>query len=259
MSASSTDIIVKAALIGEYAVGKTTLFQRYIYDKLSYQPTIGVDFMPKHERIHDLNVTLHLWDTAGQERFRSIIRTYFRNIYLFILVFDVTRLDTFQSLTQWLKVISQETKCDYRIVLIANKADAPANEWQVTRLEVTRFAHQQSIDTRDVHFVSATSDNDPTVERMFRTTLMTLVEDLEYIKPFGGLIDRRLHQTTEKKGMWTNSYRYLRDMKSVHKRTLSETSSEGLHTPPNESDTDTQTNSVSLNTQSNEYTKGCCG
>lgn len=259
MSASSTDIIVKAALIGEYAVGKTTLFQRYIYDKLSYQPTIGVDFMPKHERIHDLNVTLHLWDTAGQERFRSIIRTYFRNIYLFILVFEVTRLDTFQSLTHWLKVISQETKNDHRIVVIANKADAPASEWQVNRSDVTQFAQKHEIDARDVHFVSATSDNDPTVERLFRTTLTTMVEDLEYIKPFGGLIDRRMQQPTDKQGRWANSYHYLRDMTSLHKRQLSETSSEGLRTPPNEFDTDSPTAGVSLGTQSNEDTKGCCG
>ena len=46
MHRAQPDLIVKAALVGEYGVDKTSIFQRYIYDKLSYQPTIGVDFMP---------------------------------------------------------------------------------------------------------------------------------------------------------------------------------------------------------------------
>lgn len=191
MNHTRPDLLVKAALVGDYAVGKTSLFQRYIYDTLSYQPTIGVDFMPRTERVGGLDVTLHLWDTAGQERFRSIVRTYFRGIYLFVLVFDVSRLASFAALAHWLKVIAEDTTYGYRVVLVANKADKPETEWQVSRLDVTAFAEQRGIDARDVHFVSAEAVDDPTVARMFRTTLATLVEDLDYLEPFGGLIDRR--------------------------------------------------------------------
>lgn len=191
MNHTRPDLLVKAALVGDYAVGKTSLFQRYIYDKLSYQPTIGVDFMPRTERVGGLDVTLHLWDTAGQERFRSIVRTYFRGIYLFVLVFDVSRLASFAALAHWLKVIAEDTTYGYRVLLVANKADKPETEWQVSRLDVTAFAEQRGIDARDVHFVSAEAVDDPTVARMFRSTLATLVEDLDYLEPFGGLVDRR--------------------------------------------------------------------
>ena len=215
MNHTRPDLLVKAALVGDYAVGKTSLFQRYIYDKLSYQPTIGVDFMPRTERVGGLDVTLHLWDTAGQERFRSIVRTYFRSVYLFVLVFDVSRLASFAALAHWLKVIAEDTTFGYRVLLVANKADKPETEWQVSRLDVTAFAEQRGIDARDVHFVSAEAVDDPTVARMFRTTLATLVEDLDHLETFGGLIDRRrvvprvggVHE--EGDGLWARSVAQL--------------------------------------------------
>ena len=106
-------------------------------------------------------------------------------------MFDVSRLASFSALAHWLKVIAEDTTYGYRVLLVANKADKPETEWQVSRLDVTAFADQRGIDARDVHFVSAEAADDPTVARMFRTTLATLVEDIDYLEPFSGLIDRR--------------------------------------------------------------------
>lgn len=232
------DVIIKTALIGDYAVGKTSLFQRYIYNKLSYQPTIGVDFMPKDERVGELNVTLHLWDTAGQERFRSIVQTYFRNIYLFILVFDVSRKISFDALTEWLKTISEGNQNKYRVLLVANKADKPDTEWQVSHTDVNTFARKYNIDTCDVYYVSAEATDDPSITRMFRSTLTSIVEDIDYIQPFGGFIDRRqvrksigdthrLHSMStqlQRLGLFSfSSERYNSD-------------SDGIRTPPSESE-----------------------
>ena len=245
MNHTRPDLLVKAALVGDYAVGKTSLFQRYIYDKLSYQPTIGVDFMPRTERVGGLDVTLHLWDTAGQERFRSIVRTYFRSVYLFVLVFDVSRLASFAALAHWLKVIAEDTTFGYRVLLVANKADKPETEWQVSRLDVTAFAEQRGIDARDVHFVSAEAADDPTVARMFRTTLATLVEDLDYLEPFGGLIDRRRvvprvgGMQEEGDGLWARSVAQLQRLGFTRSRADGvDRDADGLKTPPSEEEED---------------------
>ena len=247
MNHTRPDLLVKAALVGDYAVGKTSLFQRYIYDKLSYQPTIGVDFMPRTERVGGLDVTLHLWDTAGQERFRSIVRTYFRSVYLFVLVFDVSRLASFAALAHWLKVIAQDTTYGYRVLLVANKADKPETEWQVSRLDVTAFAEQRGIDARDVHFVSAEAADDPTVARMFRTTLATLVEDLDYLEPFGGLVDRRRvvprvgGGQEENDGLWARSVAQLQRMGFTRSRADGvDRDADGLQTPPPPEEDDDQ-------------------
>ena len=244
MNHTRPDLLVKAALVGDYAVGKTSLFQRYIYDMLSYQPTIGVDFMPRTERVGGLDVTLHLWDTAGQERFRSIVRTYFRSIYLFVLVFDVSRLASFAALAHWLKVIAEDTTFGYRVLLVANKADKPETEWQVSRLDVTAFAEQRGIDARDVHFVSAEAVDDPTVARMFRTTLATLVEDLDYLEPFGGLVDRRRvvprvgGVKEEGDGLWARSVAQLQRLGGFTRPRANgvDRDADGLKTPPPEED-----------------------
>lgn len=259
MNHTRPDLIVKAALVGDYAVGKTSLFQRYIYDKLSYQPTIGVDFMPRTERVGGLDVTLHLWDTAGQERFRSIVRTYFRTVYLFVLVFDVSRLASFAALAHWLKVIAEDTTYGYRVLLVANKADKPETEWQVSRLDVTAFAEQRGIDARDVHFVSAEAVDDPTVARMFRTTLATLVEDLDYLEPFGGLIDRRRFVPRvggvqeEGDGLWARSVAQLQRLGgggfTRPRANGVDRDADGLKTPPPPEEDEEQEGGHTIHTQ----------
>lgn len=195
MHRAQPDLIVKAALVGEYGVGKTSIFQRYIYDKLSYQPTIGVDFMPKTEHVGDCAVKLHLWDTAGQERFHSIVRTYFRSVYLFVLVFDLTNRASFVRLRHWAKEISDETVYGYRLLLVANKADRHESDRAVTTDEVDEFALAHGVDSHDVYYVSAEAADDPTVTRMFRSTVASIVEHAAHLEPFSGLVDRRVPPT----------------------------------------------------------------
>ena len=72
-------------------MGKTSVISRFMYDKfdLSYQATIGIDFLSKTMYLDDRTVRLQLWDTAGQERFRSLIPSYVR----YVLYFPNTNTD----------------------------------------------------------------------------------------------------------------------------------------------------------------------
>lgn len=69
------------------------------------QSTIGVDFKVKHIDMNGKRVKLTIWDTAGQERFRTLTSSYYRGAHGVVLVYDVTRTDSFENLEQWLKEV----------------------------------------------------------------------------------------------------------------------------------------------------------
>ena len=78
-----------------------------------------------HEKEEEEEVTIkfQIWDTAGQETFRSITRAYYRGACCALLVFDVTRRDTFEHLHRWMRDIQDNANLDITIILIGNKCD----------------------------------------------------------------------------------------------------------------------------------------
>ena len=89
--------------------------------------TIGVEFGARMITIpqnnDDTQVKLQIWDTAGQESFRSITRSYYRGAAGALLVYDITRRDTFQHLNRWLEEAKQHAQPNMVILLIGNKND----------------------------------------------------------------------------------------------------------------------------------------
>uniref|UniRef100_A0A673FPP9 RAB34, member RAS oncogene family a n=1 Tax=Sinocyclocheilus rhinocerous TaxID=307959 RepID=A0A673FPP9_9TELE len=84
--------ISKVIVVGDLAVGKTCLINRFckdVFDK-NYKATIGVDFEMERFEVLGVPFSLQLWDTAGQERFKCIASTYYRGAQAVIIVFDLT-------------------------------------------------------------------------------------------------------------------------------------------------------------------------
>mmetsp|Transcript_27052 Transcript_27052/g.55360 ORF Transcript_27052/g.55360 Transcript_27052/m.55360 type:complete len:109 (+) Transcript_27052:293-619(+) len=102
MAAGSYDNLFKILLIGDAGVGKSSIMLRFCDD--SFDPhlgsTIGVDFKVKMVKLRGKKVKMTIWDTAGQERFRTLTSSYYRGAQGIILVYDVTRKDTFDALDQ---------------------------------------------------------------------------------------------------------------------------------------------------------------
>merc|ERR1712214_167019 len=103
--AMSYSYLFKYIIIGDTGVGKSCLLLQFT-DK-RFQPvhdlTIGVEFGARMINIEGKQIKLQIWDTAGQESFRSITRSYYRGAAGALLVYDITRRDTFNHLTTWLE------------------------------------------------------------------------------------------------------------------------------------------------------------
>ena len=146
MDSAGLDHVLKILMIGDAGVGKSSILQQFTdgYFSDQQQSTIGVDFKVKmmtvtgpDERPKRVKVTI--WDTAGQERFRTLTSSYYRGAQGIILVYDVSRRDTFESLHMWLQEVEQFSMGggkDVVKLLVGNKVDqerivdrAMASEW----------------------------------------------------------------------------------------------------------------------------------
>ena len=119
-------------IIGDSAVGKTCIFKKITSGTFTEKSisTIGMDrrtlsFTIKNEEGNDVEIDVQLWDTAGQERFRSITTSYYKSSQGLLLMYDITRKETFDNLENWILSIKdslgEEEK--YLIVLVGNKVD----------------------------------------------------------------------------------------------------------------------------------------
>ena len=121
-------------LIGDTEVGKTCFFNRYFRDTFSFDflSTIGIEKESKLVKIDNEIYKITLWDTAGQERFKSLPRKYYQNADGVFLLFDVTKEDTFNNVSNWINdmkensnlVIGQEGQTQIPLFLLGNKIDS---------------------------------------------------------------------------------------------------------------------------------------
>ncbi|KAK4475138.1 hypothetical protein MN116_002224 [Schistosoma mekongi] len=138
--------LFKYIIIGDTGVGKSCLLLQFT-DK-RFQPvhdlTIGVEFGARMISIDGKQVKLQIWDTAGQESFRSITRSYYRGAAGALLVYDITRRETFTHLTTWLEDARQHSSSNMVIMLIGNKSDLESRR-DVQKEEGEAFSREHGL------------------------------------------------------------------------------------------------------------------
>ena len=136
--------VIKIALLGDSRVGKSTIVNKFINldfkdDLLS---TIGSDrFETKFTLKNGEKIKLIIWDTAGQERFRSIALKALKAVQGVILVFDLSKRETFENVNKWIETANENLKTP-NLVLFGNKADLDKTMWKVTKEEAEDFAQK---------------------------------------------------------------------------------------------------------------------
>ncbi|KAM4708539.1 ras-related protein Rab-2B [Discoglossus pictus] len=138
--------LFKYIIIGDTGVGKSCLLLQFT-DK-RFQPvhdlTIGVEFGARMITIDGKPIKLQIWDTAGQESFRSITRSYYRGAAGALLVYDITRRETFDHLTAWLEDARQHSSSNMVIILVGNKSDLESRR-NVSKEEGEGFAREHGL------------------------------------------------------------------------------------------------------------------
>ena len=142
---AAAPVDIRAALVGDISVGKTSIAQRFIDGKFNIHQlsTTGASFLKKMVNMNGDVIKFQIWDTAGQEKFRSITPMYYRSAEIIILVYDVTRKDSFRTLEYWLKEIREKAKPNSIIAVVGNKIDK--EERQVTQECAQEYCQQQRV------------------------------------------------------------------------------------------------------------------
>ena len=139
----SFDLSFKIIVIGDCGVGKSCLTMKATrnYFENYYSPTVGFEFFTFNIKIKDQAIRLQIWDTCGQETYRSLIRSFYRNASLAILVYSIDNNNSFLNLESWLNEIKANGNPDIKIFLIGNKNDL--EEKREVKLEYAKIFNKE--------------------------------------------------------------------------------------------------------------------
>lgn len=114
-------------MCGDFQVGKTSIKRNLIGEtfKTDHLPTLGVDIVVKSIPITEtVDLDLQIWDFGGQPAFAELRQRYFHGVAAAVLVFDITREESFFNLNRWIEEIWQNPENRKSLIMIlANKAD----------------------------------------------------------------------------------------------------------------------------------------
>lgn len=136
----------KLVLLGDSAVGKSCLVVRFVRDEFFefQEPTIGAAFLTQTVTVDDVTVKFEIWDTAGQERYRSLAPMYYRGAAAAIVVYDITKKDSFNGAKSWVKELQRRGDPNVVIALAGNKADMESKR-KVQAEEAAQYALENDI------------------------------------------------------------------------------------------------------------------
>ena len=191
--------LFKFIIVGDSGVGKSCLLLQFTDKRFEpkHDLTIGVEFGTRTINLggegsggggggggsgggEDIAVKLQIWDTSGQETFRSITRSYYRGALGALLVYDVTRRETFDHVTAWLQDCKDNTNPHICMLLIGNKSDSPPEQREVSTEEGREFAEMHGLNFIETSAKTADNVDETfiqTAQQIHRKILSGEIED----------------------------------------------------------------------------------
>eukprot|EP00163_Fabomonas_tropica_P033403 TRINITY_DN875_c0_g1_i1.p1 TRINITY_DN875_c0_g1~~TRINITY_DN875_c0_g1_i1.p1 ORF type:complete len:214 (-),score=60.73 TRINITY_DN875_c0_g1_i1:416-1057(-) len=161
MASADKVIQFKLVLLGDSAVGKSSLVLRFVRGQFfEYQEsTIGAAFLTQTVSLNDTTVKFEIWDTAGQERYHSLAPMYYRGAAAAVVAYDITNRDSFNRAKAWVKELQRQGNPNIVIALAGNKADLDAKR-KVDADEATAYAEENGIFFMETSAKTATNVNE---------------------------------------------------------------------------------------------------
>ena len=171
----SDDCVYKVLLLGDSTVGKTCFLLRYC-DKTfqeAHLSTIGLDYRLKTMTLKNgKNIKLQIWDTAGQDRFRAITKNYYKGANGIILIYDVTNVQSYENVKNWISQIREEANPNVVIYLAGNKVDVSEQEKLVKTEDGKKIA-----DEFKLKFYETSAKNGVNINEIFED-LVEVIDDI---------------------------------------------------------------------------------
>lgn len=180
-----TKYFLKVTLLGDGAVGKTSLRNRFMGKgfRMEHLMTIGADFATYDRELDGNKVTYQIWDLAGQDTFRSVRARFFRGTMAGICVFDITRKESFMNITRWLTELWKNSgRGVVPIILLGNKADLRDKNC-VPEEKPPEYAASLSLKTKkygfSVHYMDTSAKTGLNVNEAFDYIGKQIIEGLK--------------------------------------------------------------------------------
>ena len=169
---SSYDYLFKVVLIGDSGVGKSNLLSRFTRNEFSLESksTIGVEFATRSLDVDGKTVKAQIWDTAGQERYRAITSAYYRGAVGALLVYDMTKHESYDDAAKWLKELRDHADANIVIMLVGNKADLEHLR-VVQQIDAQKYAQSEGLSFIETSALEATN-----VESAFQNILTEIYD-----------------------------------------------------------------------------------
>ncbi|EFE34100.1 uncharacterized protein ARB_07051 [Trichophyton benhamiae CBS 112371] len=170
-------------LIGDSGVGKSNLLSRFTRNEfnLDSKSTIGVEFATRSIQVDSKTIKSQIWDTAGQERYRAITSAYYRGAVGALLVYDVSKHQTYENVTRWLKELRDHADSNIVIMLVGNKSDL-RHLRAVPTEEAKQFAIPQLtlmvLGENNLSFIETSALDASNVELAFQNILTDLLAEI---------------------------------------------------------------------------------
>ena len=169
--------VFKIVLLGNPAAGKTSLITRYMTNRFqqAYSITVGTNISMKAVRFEKKEIQMAIWDLAGQDSFDSVRHLYYKGARGCVLIFDLTRRKTLDSVKDWHDALIKHSLVKSRIpvVIVGNKIDL------VAQREVTKEEAQKVADEIGATYYEASAKTGKTVEQFFTKIAHDIIDVLE--------------------------------------------------------------------------------
>ena len=172
-SSQENDAVYKILLLGDSEVGKSCFLMRYADNVFveNYITTIGLDYKLKYVQLESgEKIKVQLWDTAGQDRYRTIAKNYYKGSHGILLLYDVTKINSFENIREWIQNIKEEVYEKAIIFLIGNKIDK-IGERKITTEQGEKLAAEYNMP-----FFQASAKSGENVDEVFKALYKKISE-----------------------------------------------------------------------------------